>query len=133
MKMKIGYWVLTGLFGLMMTASGIMYLSGAAPVVEGFRHLGYPDYFRTMLGICKVLGAVALLVPFVPRTLREWAYAGFAINLVSAAASHLAAGDGVSTAISPMVGLGILLGSHQLWHRLQRGEAAQPAVSPAAS
>lgn len=131
MKMKIGYWVLTGLFGLMMTFSGIMYLSGHPQAVEGFRHLGYPDYLRTLLGICKVLGAVALLVPFVPRTLREWAYAGFTINLVSAVVSHLAVGDGVSTGIAPMVFLGVLLGSHQLWHRLQRGAAEQPAVSPA--
>src|SRR3712207_4585913 len=77
MKLKIAYWTLTGLFGLMMLASGVMYLSGNPQPVEGFRHLGYPDYFRTLLGIAKILGAVALLVPVVPRTLREWAYAGF--------------------------------------------------------
>ena len=133
MKLKIGYWVVTGLFGLMMTASGIMYLSGHPQVVEGIRHLGYPDYLRPLLGIAKVLGAVALLAPFVPRTLREWAYAGFTINLVSAAVSHAASGDPVGNAISPLVLLGILLASHQLWHRVQRGAAAQPAVSPAAA
>ncbi len=133
MKLKIGYWVVTGLFGVMMMFSAYMYLTGAQPVVEGFRHLGYPDYFRTLLGVSKLLGAVALLVPLVPRTLREWAYAGFAINLVSAAVSHAAMGDPASQSISPMVGLAILLTSHQLWHRLQRGAAEQPAVRPAVS
>jgi hypothetical protein len=129
MKMKIAYWVLTGLFGLMMLASGGMYLSGAPQVVEGFRHLGYPDYFRTLLGIAKLLGAVALLVPMVPRTLREWAYAGFTINLVSASVSHAAAGDMVGQVMSPLVILGVLLTSHQLWRRLERGAAEQQVAA----
>ncbi len=134
MKLKIAYWVVTGLFCLMMAASGSMYLAGAPQVVEGFRHLGYPDYFRPLLGIAKVLGAVALLVPFVPRSLREWAYGGFVINLVAASVSHAAMGDPAANAISPLVILGFLLASHQLWHRVQRGAtAAQPAVSPAAA
>ncbi|HZH14620.1 MAG TPA: DoxX family protein [Archangium sp.] len=133
MKLKIAYWVLTGLFGLMMLASGAMYLSGAPQPVEGFRHLGYPDYFRILLGIGKLLGAVALLVPVVPRTLREWAYAGFTINLVSASVSHYAVGDPTGQVVSPLVILGVLLTSHQLWHRMERGStepqvAARPAM-----
>jgi uncharacterized membrane protein YphA (DoxX/SURF4 family) len=132
MKLKIAYWVLTGLFGLMMLASGSMYLRAAPEVVEGFRHLGYPDYFRILLGIGKLLGAVALLVPVVPRTLREWAYAGFTINLVSASVSHYASGDAIGQAISPLVILGVLLASHQLWHRVSQGAAEpQAAVRPA--
>jgi uncharacterized membrane protein YphA (DoxX/SURF4 family) len=128
MKLKIAYWVLTGLFGLMMTFSGVMYLTGAPQVLEGFRHLGYPDYFRLLLGIGKLLGAVALLVPVVPRTLREWAYAGFVINLVSASVSHYASGDPVGQVVSPLFFLGVLLTSHQLWRRLEQG-AAEPQVA----
>lgn len=134
MKTKIAYWVLTGLFGLMMLASGTMYLSGHPQAVEGFRHLGYPDYFRTLLGISKILGAVALLVPVVPRTLREWAYAGFTINLVSASVSHYASGDPTGQVVNPLVILGVLLTSHQLWRRLEQGAAEpQPAARPAMS
>jgi hypothetical protein len=133
-KLKIAYWVVTGLFCLMMTASGVMYLLGAKEVVEAFSHLGYPDYFRTLLGIAKLSGAVALLAPMVPRTLREWAYAGFVINLVAASVSHAASGDPVGQAISPLVILGFLLTSHQLWHRVRLGATEQqPAVSPALS
>lgn len=132
MKLKIAYWVLTGLFGLMMLASGAMYLSGAPQPVEGFRHLGYPDYFRILLGIGKLLGAVALLVPVVPRTLREWAYAGFTINLVSASVSHYASGDPTGQVVTPLVILGVLLTSHQLWRRVEQGaEEPQVAVRPA--
>jgi hypothetical protein len=131
MKLKIAYWVTTGLFGALMAMSGFMYLKGAPQVVEGFKHLGYPDYFRTLLGISKLLGVAALLVPVVPRTLREWAYAGFTINLISAAVSHGASGDPVSNVVSPLVVLAVLLTSHQLWHRLSRGAAEQQAVKPA--
>lgn len=130
-KLKIAYWTITGLFGLMMLASGVMYLSGHPQPVEGFRHLGYPDYFRTLLGIAKLLGAVALLVPVVPRTLREWAYAGFTINLVSASVSHYASGDPTGQVVNPLVILCFLLTSHQLWHRLQRGATEQVAARPA--
>ncbi|HLM46452.1 MAG TPA: DoxX family protein [Myxococcaceae bacterium] len=130
MKLKIAYWLLTGLFCLMMTFSGVMYLSGAPQVLEGFRHLGYPDYFRLLLGMGKLLGAVALVVPVVPRTLREWAYAGFTINLVSASVSHYASGDPVGQAMAPLFFLGVLLTSHQLWRRLEQGSATQEVAQP---
>lgn len=131
MKLKIAYWVVTGLFGAMMAMSGFMAVSANPQAVEGFRHLGYPDYFRTLLGISKLLGVAALLVPVVPRTLREWAYAGFTINLISAAVSHGASGDPVGNVVSPLVVLGVLLTSHQLWRRVSSGVAEQPAVKPA--
>jgi hypothetical protein len=131
MKLKIAYWAITGLFCLMMASSGVMYLSGHPVPMEGFRHLGYPDYFRPLLGAAKLLGAVALLAPMVPRTLREWAYAGFVINLVSASVSHYASGDPMSQVVMPGVILCFLLTSHQLWHRVRHGATEQVAVRPA--
>lgn len=63
------------------------------PNVEGIVHvLGYPMYFMTILGLWKVLGAIALLVPRFPR-LKEWAYAGIFFNVTGTAASHAAVGD----------------------------------------
>ena len=62
-------------------------------VAEAFRRLGFPDYFRIELAIAKLLGILVLLLPVSAR-LKEWAYAGFAINLVSAVIAHLAVGDG---------------------------------------
>ncbi|OJT18071.1 hypothetical protein BO221_42005 [Archangium sp. Cb G35] len=132
MKLKIAYWAVTGLFCLMMSYSGFSGLSGSPQVVEGFRHLGYPDYFRVLLGTAKLLGVVALLVPLVPRTLREWAYAGFTINLISASVSHYASGDPTGNVMGPLIFLGVMLTSHQLWHRVSRGAAEpRPSVQPA--
>lgn len=109
----IGYWSVTGLFAALMLFSAILYLSGAAPVREGLAHLGYPAYILIILGTAKLFGAAALLQNRLP-TLREWAYAGFTINLLGATSSHLFAGDAVSTAIVPAMILMLLAASYVL-------------------
>ncbi|MFP2927919.1 DoxX family protein [Pyxidicoccus sp. 3LG] len=130
-KQKIAYWVVTGLVSLSMTGSAIMYLTGAPGMVAAFQHLGYPDYFRTMLGVAKLLGVVALWAP-VPRFLREWAYAGFVIDLIAAAVSHTVMGDPLASSVSPVIVLALMITSHQLWTRVSAGSAeAQPAMRPA--
>jgi hypothetical protein len=130
-KQKIAYRVVTGLVSLSMTGSAVMYLTGAPQMVEAFKHLGYPDYFRTLLGIAKILGVVALWAP-VPRFLREWAYAGFVINLISAAVSHGAMGDPAMQVASPIITLALMITSHQLWHRVSAaGAEPQVAARPA--
>ncbi len=78
-----------------------------------YAHLGYPAYFMTLLGAAKLAGVVVLLAPRLPR-LKEWAYAGFAINLVSASFSHLASHDAASHAVTPMVLLAAMLVSWRL-------------------
>jgi DoxX-like family len=114
MKTKIGFWVATGLFSLMMLGSAFAYLTGGSQVVEGFHHLGYPDYFRTMLGVAKVLGVVALVAPGVPRPVREWAYAGFAITTIAAAVSHAVSGDALGKVLMPLIALAVLATSRAL-------------------
>jgi len=98
----------------MMLGSAFAYLSGAPQMQEAFHHLGYPDYFRTMLGVAKVLGAVALVAPRVPRVVREWAYAGFGITTVAAAISHAASGDPMGKVLMPLVALALLATSRVL-------------------
>jgi hypothetical protein len=88
-------------------------------VAEAFTHLGFPAYFfRVELSWAKLLGVVLLLAP-VPARLKEWAYAGFAINLASAVIAHLAVGDGPA-AWGWAAGTGVLLGlSYFFWRRSQ--------------
>ena len=106
-------WITTGLFAAMMTVSGILYVSGFAPVVEGIRTLGYPDSFRVLIGVAKLLGAPTLLLP--RRTmLREWAYAGFVFDLGGAVYAHLAHGDGVKHVAPVVFGLALLGASYVL-------------------
>ncbi len=89
----IAYWATTVLVAFSMGSGGVAYLAHPPAVVEGMVHvLGYPAYFLVILGIWKVLGTVAILVPRFPR-LKEWAYAGIIFDLTGAAASHAGAGD----------------------------------------
>jgi len=90
----IGFWVATVLFALQMSFTAYAQLK-LPQVAEEFARLGFPAYFRTELSIAKFAGVIALLVPMVPARVKEWAYAGFAITLVSAVIAHLAVGEGV--------------------------------------
>lgn len=92
MKLKlIGYWVATAFFALQMLLAAIGELSPGHDIVQIRIHEGYPAYLLTILGVWKLLGVIALLVPGFPR-LKEWAYAGFFFDLTGAAASGIASG-----------------------------------------
>ena len=113
----IAYWLFTGLFCLQMSFTAYAQLR-LPQVAEAFAHLGFPGYFRIELSLAKLLGVVLLLAP-VPSRLKEWAYAGFAIDLGSALLAHLAVGDGPE-AWGWAAGTGVLWGlSYLFWRRLQ--------------
>ncbi|MEO7271398.1 MAG: DoxX family protein [Vicinamibacterales bacterium] len=86
------YWIATALFCLQMVFTAYAQLR-LPQVAEAFTHLGFPAYFRVELSLAKLLGVVLLLAPL-PARLKEWAYAGFAIDISSAVIAHLAVGDG---------------------------------------
>ena len=97
-------------------------------MAEQFIHLGFPDYFRVELSWAKLLGVVLLLAPAPARRsflrLREWAYAGFAINLASALIAHLAVGDGPE-AWGWAAATGVLWAlSYCYWRRLDAAPAS---------
>ncbi len=111
-----GFWISTALFALQMgfTAYAQLHLP---QVAENFTRLGFPAYFRIELSWAKFAGIAALLIPMVPARLKEWAYAGFAITLVSALIAHLVVGNPAS-AWSWSVGTGVLwAASYFFWRR----------------
>ena len=112
-RKQIAFWSITGLFAGLMVLSGIFYVSGAPMVREAITRLGYPAYILTILGPAKLIGAVALLQTRA-ATLREWAYAGFTINLIGATASHVFSGDPVAVAATPAMFLLLLAASYAL-------------------
>src|SRR5262245_61051272 len=118
----IVYWIVTALFCLQMSFTA--YAQMRLPqVAEMFTHLGFPAYFRVELSWAKLLG-VALLIAPAPARLKEWAYAGFAIILVSALIAHLSVGDGPE-AWSFAAGAGVLWGlSYFFWRRMQTTPAS---------
>ena len=89
-----GYWIATSLFALQMGFTAYAQLR-IPQVAEAFTHLGFPAYFRIELSWFKLAGILVLLLP-APDRLKEWAYAGFAITLVSALIAHLSVGDDAS-------------------------------------
>jgi len=113
----IGYWIVTALFSLQMGFTAYAQLR-LPQVAEAFTRLGFPGYFRVELSWAKFLGLAVLLAP-VPARLKEWAYAGFAITLVSALIAHFSVGDGPE-AWGFAAGTSVLWGlSYFLWRRLQ--------------
>jgi hypothetical protein len=96
------YWVATLLLAFGLGAGGLTDVLRIKPVLELMTHLGYPGYFCVILGVWKVLGAVAILAPGTPR-LKEWAYAGIVFDLTGAAASHFAAGDDATQLLAPII------------------------------
>ena len=116
-----GFWISTALFALQMGFTAYAQLR-LPQVAAAFAHLGFPAYFRIELSWAKLAGLAALLLPMVPARLKEWAYAGFAITLVSALLAHLAVGDGFA-AWSWAAGTGVLWSaSYFFYRRLQAGE-----------
>ena len=107
------FWITTAWVAGIMTVTGGRPVAHTKPMMEGFAHLGYPVYFANLLGIAKLLGVCALLVPRLAR-IKEWAYAGFAIVIVSASYSHLNSGDGLK-ALEPLATLAALAVSY--WAR----------------
>ncbi len=83
----IAYWITTALTAFVFVAGGATDLARPDALMAGMNSLGYPPYFVLILGVWKILGGVAILVPGTPR-LKEWAYAGMVFDLTGAAASH---------------------------------------------
>ena len=116
-RMVVGFWTVTALFCVQMGFTAYAQLR-LPQVAQAFAHLGFPDYFRVELSWAKLLGVVLLLAPMTPARLKEWAYAGFAIDIGSAVIAHLAVGDGPE-AWGWAAGTGVLWGlSYFFWRRL---------------
>jgi hypothetical protein len=115
-----GFWIFTALFCLEMIFTAYYELLVLPQAAQAFTRLGFPAAsFRVELSWAKVAGVAALLVPMVPARLKEWAYAGFAINLVSALIAHLSISDRPA-ALVPSATTSVLWGlSYFFWRRLQ--------------
>jgi len=108
-KQTIGYWAATGFLATELVAGGILELchsNVAFGIVTTINHLGYPVYVLNILGVWKLLGTIALLVPRFP-ILKEWAYAGVTFNMTGAIFSHLCSGDGVTKVLPPLMFLAV--------------------------
>jgi uncharacterized membrane protein YphA (DoxX/SURF4 family) len=119
---KFLYWGATGLVAAEVLLAGFLYLTGAPQAVENFRHVGYPQQLRVLLGIAKLSAAIVLLLPRLP-TLKEWVYAGCTFMWTAAVVAHYLAGDGVLVLL-PIALLGSLSVSYVTRPQTRRGYTA---------
>jgi uncharacterized membrane protein len=118
-KTKTLYWIFTGLFAVFMIFSGItnvMVIPDAVTIIT--THLGYPQYLIPFLGLAKILGGIALLVPGFPR-LKEWAYAGLFFDILGAAYSGICVDGFQPQMLSMLIFFGLEALSYIYYHKLQ--------------
>ncbi|HRG58813.1 MAG TPA: DoxX family protein [Bacteroidia bacterium] len=98
---KIIYWITTLWLSLGMTVSGVFQLIKPQEEIDILcKHLGYPEYFLSIIGVWKLLGVITILIPKFPL-LKEWAYAGFFFLMTGALVSYLYLKDPLSEAFGP--------------------------------
>jgi uncharacterized membrane protein len=115
---KTTYRILTIVFAL------LMLMDGGAGVVkektgqEVMNHLHYPIYIMVITGAFKILGAIAILQNKY-KTIKEWAFAGFAINFIGAFASRAFMGDAIGLLIPPLVVLAVMCVVYYFWKKFE--------------
>src|ERR1700760_3867285 len=98
----IWYWIITILLSFCIFSGGLAQALQVQGVVQGFKPLGYPNYFISIIGVWKVLGIIAILIPGF-KLLKEWAYAGLFFTMTGAVISHIASNDLHAQIIAPFV------------------------------
>ncbi|HEX3986018.1 MAG TPA: DoxX family protein [Acidobacteriaceae bacterium] len=118
--MRVLFWVITAIFCLEMCFTA--YFELLPQGAQAFARLGFPNsFFRFELSLAKLVGVAVLLVPMIPARLKEWAYAGFAINLVSAMIAHASISDRPLAFVPSTLTAGLWAASYFLWHRVRDG------------
>ncbi len=115
-KNQITYWTTTGIVAVIMAWSAVNFAFNVQ-MRGAFAHLGLPDWFRIELTAAKLLGVLALTIPATPGRLKEFAYFGFALTIVSACIAHISSGDGILRGLEPLVFLGFLMVSYLYYHK----------------
>ena len=113
---KIIYWIATLWLALGMLSTGIVQLIKMDKEVDMMKHLGYPIYFLSIIGVWKILGVVAILIPGYPR-IKEWAYAGLLFDLGGATYSIIASGQSVGNWIFMVLPIGLGICSYIYYHK----------------
>ena len=117
-KLKILYWVFTGLFAAFMLSSAIPDIFTTKEAAEQFAKMQVPYYLLPFLGFAKVLGVIAILIPGNAR-IKEWAYAGLVIDLIGATYCIAASGLPASNWGFMIVPLTLAAISYRLYHKKQ--------------
>lgn len=116
---KIIYWIFTSIVVLLDSVVPA-FTFNTQLAKDGISHLGYPDYFRIELSIFKIIGGIALIFPFIPKRLKEWAYFGFAIDFISAFVGHFIVDGFNGESLFPLAMLIFLIISYVYYHKINK-------------
>ncbi|MGZ4034217.1 MAG: DoxX family protein [Bacteroidia bacterium] len=122
-KINIIYWILTGLFAAFMLFTAIPDILVLPDAVKFMTDLGYPLYFTPFIGVAKVLGAIAIVIPGFPR-IKEWAYAGLMFDLIGAMYS-VSAKMGASSGLPILLFIAFGFCSYIFYHKKLKQTTAQ--------
>lgn len=116
---KIIYWVSTSIIVLTQGVATAIFFNNPESKA-GFQQLGYPEYFRVMLSVFKIIGAIVLIIPFFKSRYKEWAYVGFAIDFIAAAVSIWATAGFGPHVLFAVAFIGILVASYISYHKINQ-------------
>ena len=123
------YWVVTVFLAFGMLSQGVAQILHTKGYVEIITtHLGYPLYFLNIIGVWKILGVAAILIPGFPLV-KEWAYAGFAIEFLSASISYIAVDGLTFNCFIPFISMTVLIVSYFTFHKKQKIDHVIPGLS----
>ena len=122
------YWIFTSLSALLFAVPGVALLLRIPHFTQDMAQLGYPSHFLTLLGVWKLFGVVAILVPGLPR-LKEWAYAGMIFDLSSAVISRIVVGGVTIKTLPPVLVAAIVIASWKLRPGGRTFTSASPSVA----
>src|SRR5450432_4143324 len=118
-KNKALYWIITGLFSAFMLFSAVPDIISSSDAIKIMNHLGYPNYFIPFIGVAKLLGIIAILIPGFPR-IKEWAYAGLVFDLIGATYSAIATEGFQPPVLFMVLPITFLFLSYYLWHKRRK-------------
>jgi len=123
---KITYWIITALLTILCLMGSISDIMHQPDAVAFIAHLGYPVYFISFIGIMRLAGIAAILVPGYPR-IKEWAYAGLFFDMLGAVYSGIASGDTASNLAPALIGMLLVIGSYVFYRKIAvAGYTIQP-------
>ena len=123
-KITIAYWIVNGLLAAFMIFSSLdNVVTGEQSVAFIHDKMGYPVYFIPWIGVAKILGAIAILLPMLPARVKEWAYFGFFMDLSTAIYSFIALGEPASGYAPMLLFGGVLIAAYMLHHKRSNASA----------
>lgn len=121
-RTNIIYWILTSLFAFVMFGSAIPDVLMMDVAKQGFKEMQMPEYLLPFVGVAKILGVIAILIPGNPK-LKEWAYAGLTFDLIGATYSVAASGKPVENWAPMFLFIALAFGSYYYYHKKLKADA----------